>query len=209
MLKQIHDELDAAVFDAYGWPHDLSDEEILERLVALNHERAEEEKRGLIRWLRPEFQNPAGGKPSVQNELALEDDSDDEESDESGSVADRPEQRKKGKGARSQTGPSGASAKKSTKETKSAWPKKLPEQIAAVRQALQSHKGPAAPDIIASRFKTVKPPPSKNSSTPSSPSARLDRRRMDGMWCSVCSRAKVPVKTLLYIGDESSCILGF
>ncbi len=27
-----------------------------------------------------------------------------------------------------------------------------------MRQALQSHKGPAAPDIIASRFKTVKPP---------------------------------------------------
>lgn len=26
--------------DAYGWPHDLSDEEILERLLALNLERA-------------------------------------------------------------------------------------------------------------------------------------------------------------------------
>ncbi len=26
------------------------------RLVALNHERAAEEKRGLIRWLRPEYQ---------------------------------------------------------------------------------------------------------------------------------------------------------
>lgn len=60
VLKQIHDELDAAVFDAYGWPHDLTDEQILERLVALNAERAEEEKRGIIRWLRPEFQNPAG-----------------------------------------------------------------------------------------------------------------------------------------------------
>src|SRR3712207_7436546 len=34
-----------------------SDEQILQRLVALNHERAEEEKRGVIRWLRPEFQN--------------------------------------------------------------------------------------------------------------------------------------------------------
>jgi len=55
VLKQIHDELDAAVFDAYGWPHDLTDEEILTRLVDLNHERAEEEKRGLIRWLRPDF----------------------------------------------------------------------------------------------------------------------------------------------------------
>ena len=29
VLKQIHDDLDAVVFDAYGWPHDLEDEEIL------------------------------------------------------------------------------------------------------------------------------------------------------------------------------------
>lgn len=32
--------LNLAVFDAYGWPHDLSDEEILTRLLALNLERA-------------------------------------------------------------------------------------------------------------------------------------------------------------------------
>jgi hypothetical protein len=57
-LKQIHDELDTAVLDAYGWNHDISDEEILERLVALNAERAEEERNGLIRWLRPEYQAP-------------------------------------------------------------------------------------------------------------------------------------------------------
>ncbi len=56
VLKQIHDDLDAAVFAAYGWPTTLSDEQILERLVALNAERAAEEARGLIRWLRPEFQ---------------------------------------------------------------------------------------------------------------------------------------------------------
>jgi len=60
VLKQIHDELDAAVAEAYGWPVDLADEEILARLVALNHLRAEEERRGLVRWLRPEFQNPEG-----------------------------------------------------------------------------------------------------------------------------------------------------
>lgn len=59
-MQQIHDDLDAAVFDAYGWPASLTDEEILERLVTLNAERAAEERRGLIRWLRPEFQNPAG-----------------------------------------------------------------------------------------------------------------------------------------------------
>jgi hypothetical protein len=58
VLKKIHDDLDAAVFDAYGWPQTLTDEQILEKLVALNAERAAEEARGLIRWLRPEFQAP-------------------------------------------------------------------------------------------------------------------------------------------------------
>jgi hypothetical protein len=32
--------LAAAVLDAYGWAHDLSDEEILARLLKLNVERA-------------------------------------------------------------------------------------------------------------------------------------------------------------------------
>lgn len=35
-----HRRLDAAVFAAYGWPADLDDEAILERLLALNLERA-------------------------------------------------------------------------------------------------------------------------------------------------------------------------
>jgi hypothetical protein len=39
-LELAHRKLDVAVLDAYGWPHDLSDEEILERLLALNLERA-------------------------------------------------------------------------------------------------------------------------------------------------------------------------
>ncbi len=44
---------------------------LLTRLVALNHERAAEEKRGLIRWLRPEYQNPTVAAPqSVQATLA-------------------------------------------------------------------------------------------------------------------------------------------
>ena len=38
-----HKKLDAAVAAAYGWPADLSDEQILERLLALNLERAAEE----------------------------------------------------------------------------------------------------------------------------------------------------------------------
>ena len=93
ILAQLHDELDAAVLDAYGWAAEIkslksstdstdsktnafkksvesvesvdkpfcgiSDADILTRLVALNRERAEEEKQGLIRWLRPEYQAPA------------------------------------------------------------------------------------------------------------------------------------------------------
>ena len=35
-----HRKLEAAVLDAYGWPYDLTDEQILERLLALNQERA-------------------------------------------------------------------------------------------------------------------------------------------------------------------------
>ena len=45
VLRQLHDEIDAAVFEAYGWPATLTDEEILARLVALNAERAAEEAR--------------------------------------------------------------------------------------------------------------------------------------------------------------------
>ena len=38
-LDNAHRALDAAVADAYGWPADLADEEILERLLVLNLER--------------------------------------------------------------------------------------------------------------------------------------------------------------------------
>jgi len=39
-LAEAHRKLDAAVFAAYGWPVTLTDAELLERLLALNHERA-------------------------------------------------------------------------------------------------------------------------------------------------------------------------
>ena len=39
-LALAHQKLDAAVFAAYGWDPAMSDEEILERLLALNLERA-------------------------------------------------------------------------------------------------------------------------------------------------------------------------
>jgi hypothetical protein len=61
IIRQHHDAIDALVAEAYGWAADhaartLTDAEILTRLVALNAARVTEEARGVIRWLRPEYQ---------------------------------------------------------------------------------------------------------------------------------------------------------
>ncbi|NQV25001.1 MAG: hypothetical protein HQ518_11605 [Rhodopirellula sp.] len=131
VLKQIHDDLDAAVFEAYGWPVTLTDEEILERLVALDAERAAEEQRGLIRWLRPEFQNPSGDS-SRQKELAIGTDDEDQPA-------------AKGKG------------KKKAATKKLPLPKKLAEQVVAIRQQLATSREPLTATDMARRFSRAKP----------------------------------------------------
>jgi MmeI, DNA-methyltransferase domain/MmeI, N-terminal domain/MmeI, helicase spacer domain/MmeI, target recognition domain len=118
ILRDIHDQIDAAVAEAYGWPTDLSDDDILFRLVALNKERAEEEARGLVRWLRPEYQNPEG-KTAAKSDTSEMD-----------------------------LGPAVAAEK-------AAWPKTLPDQIAAVREALEL-AGEATPEQIARTFKRAR-----------------------------------------------------
>ena len=88
-LLEDHDKLDRAAFEAYGWS-DLADklvgrpgattplpdkpadqaeaeEELLMRLVELNKHRTEEESRGIVRWLRPEYQAP----DAVQTEVDI------------------------------------------------------------------------------------------------------------------------------------------
>jgi hypothetical protein len=42
-LDLAHRRLDAAVFAAYNWPADLTDDQVLEKLLALNLERAAEQ----------------------------------------------------------------------------------------------------------------------------------------------------------------------
>lgn len=61
ILDEHHAAIDAAVAAAYGWPVDLPEEEVLARLVALNRRRAQEEMRGSVRWLRPDYQRPRFG----------------------------------------------------------------------------------------------------------------------------------------------------
>jgi hypothetical protein len=58
IVLHLHNQLDRAVGQAYGWPHDLAPAEIVARLVALNTQRAAEEEAGDVRWLRPDYQIP-------------------------------------------------------------------------------------------------------------------------------------------------------
>lgn len=92
--------------------------EILSRLVALNHERAAEEQRGLVRWLRPEYQS-AGDSPSpAQGELP---------------------------GTEVAASPKSGGAKSGS----TTWPKRLPEQVAVIRQILASDPGASAEALSA------------------------------------------------------------
>ena len=159
VLAELHDRLDALVLQAYGWA-DLApalvgqpggtlpwpekpaaqaaaDEELLLRLVALNAERAAEEARGTVRWLRPEFQDPARrGAPvmpvAVQDEMELET-----------AAADTP--LPASKKARKPAAVAAAMAVR-------AWPNTLPEQMRGVADLLTSTARPIGVDVIAAAF---------------------------------------------------------
>ena len=115
VLREIHDELDRAVAEAYGWPADLSTTEILSRLVELNRKRAEEEAQGDIRWLRPAYQNPEG---MVETTMV---------------------------------GETKPTAKRRSKKT--AWPKTLVKQTAAVTSILSDSPEPLSAAQLAAAFK--------------------------------------------------------
>lgn len=57
-LRDLHDDLDRLVAEAYGWPWPEPPGRILDRLVALHDHRIEEERAGTVRWLRAEYQRP-------------------------------------------------------------------------------------------------------------------------------------------------------
>ncbi len=61
-LANAHAKLDAAVATAYSFPVDLSDEQILERLLALNRQRAADEKSALKK-------QPPTSRAKIEEEL--------------------------------------------------------------------------------------------------------------------------------------------
>jgi len=142
LLRQIHDELDAAVLEAYGWAdlHPLTPEReaaLLTRLVALNHERAAEEQRGHIRWLRPDYQAPVPAAPQAAQPALPGTDS---PSVSSVSSVVNP----------SPTAPATQPLKTENSELKTPiWPPRLPEQVALIRQLLAAEPTATAETLSA------------------------------------------------------------
>lgn len=154
VLRQLHDELDAAVLSAYGWSDLLSllriahgndapsedqtrdyakrafDVAILQRLVALNVVRAAEEARGQIRWLRPEFQNPVLAREHQPEQVSLTADTEkrDRSDDEIAAITLPPSIKPQ------------------------PWPKDAIEQVRAVADVLAGSGVPLSTDEIAARF---------------------------------------------------------
>lgn len=137
VLKTLHDELDAAVLDAYDWGDlaaSLADptlkeaarETLLVRLVALNAERAAEEAQGRVRWLRPEYQHPVG-KPQ-QSVIAIDD-----------AVPARQDA-------------VDSDALLESGNARASWPNTLPEQVAAVIRVLVASPVPLSTPELAARF---------------------------------------------------------
>jgi hypothetical protein len=140
VLRSLHDELDAAVLQAYGWSdlapmladHRAAASEaraaavdtLLERLVALNARRAAEEAAGTVRWLRPEFQNPgAAGGTQATMDVDTEPDTD-----------------------------TPAPAAPAAPAPKRPWPTDLHEQIKAVAEVLAATPVPLAVPELEARF---------------------------------------------------------
>jgi hypothetical protein len=139
VLKELHDELDTAVLQAYGLKVGLSNDALLSHLVTLNAQRAAEEKTGKIRWLRPEFQNLAlrASSGSLLNQELLAHIS-------IGLQADLiPENDSK----TTQNG------KKGVKTSPNAWPSTLPAQVSAIAQLLASAGAALSLSDIEASFK--------------------------------------------------------
>jgi len=128
VLRELHDELDAAVRAAYGLPPEADTEVVLQQLVQLNAQRAQEEAAGHVRWLRPAFQNPEKSL-SKQELIAL-----DHSTPEAASITQK-------------------SLSKPEQFAPQPWPSALPDQVRAVAAVLTQAKAPLPLPAIEAHFK--------------------------------------------------------
>jgi len=144
VLRELHDELDAAVLCAYGLPPGADTDAILTHLVALNTQRAAEEAAGRVRWLRPAFQNSEKSlsKPELpaQVQQGLEMDLADENNDKNDSDL-------------SATAIASSAAATPAPATVQPWPAALPEQVRAVAQVLTSSPVALSLSALEAHFK--------------------------------------------------------
>ena len=190
VLRSLHDELDAAVLAAYGWsdlgPVPWADEAaraawteaVLERLVALNARRAAEEAAGTIRWLRPDFQDPArrAAREAAEAAAAAEATANPSEPPTDGREAPvllpnpehkatfsrwvqadfginpAPEAVSQAPGSEPDAGEAASGAPAPAK-TAQPWPSTLPEQVRAVAQLLAASPAPLPLSAIEAAFK--------------------------------------------------------
>ncbi len=139
VLKELHDELDTAVLAAYGLGAAVQGSRTsgasagwLHHLVALNAQRAQEERTGTIRWLRPAYQNPAqNAEQSLSNLELLEQFPQGLQTEMTLNLPEMPV----------------AAA------TPQAWPATLPEQVRAVAHLLASSASALPLPVIESHFK--------------------------------------------------------
>jgi hypothetical protein len=181
VLQSLHDELDAVVLAAYGWS-DLGPvpgsnetaraawtETLLERLVALNAQRAAQEAAGTVRWLRPEFQDPvrraaavdaaaqaaeagapvATAMPQQTGIDGVESKADAATRAAQALAADTAEATDAAQG---ETG-AAATLQATTAPTAQPWPSSLPEQVRAVAQLLSASPAPLPLPAIEASFK--------------------------------------------------------
>ncbi|HOM20010.1 MAG TPA: class I SAM-dependent DNA methyltransferase [Ottowia sp.] len=127
VLRELHDELDAAVRAAYGLPASATTDDVLAELVRLNARRAAEEAQGQVRWLRPAFQQ-APAAPADQPLPGL-------------APADAPE-------AVAEGTPDAAPAA----AHRQPWPTALPAQIRLLADTLAASATPLSLEQLAARF---------------------------------------------------------
>ncbi len=142
VLGELHDELDRAVFAAYGWddlaeclvgrpgaltpmpdkPAEIADaeQELLARLLALNAERVAEEQRGVVRWLRPEFQAPDQAATQPDLDISVP------------AIVD--------------------SAQSRGSKRRRAWPKRVSDQVQALLTEIEAVSAPIPAADLARRF---------------------------------------------------------